>query len=66
MKKSFRVKGYSFNLKKMIDRVYYEGEIFVDEGRNTELGGACICVAHRFRDNPRFATGDYTITEITD
>lgn len=64
MKKSFRVRGYSFNLKKKVDRVYYEDEIFINEGKAAELDGACICVAHRFRDNPRFATGEYTITEI--
>ena len=66
MKRKFLVKGYAFNLKKEVNRVYYEGEIFIQDGKAAELNGECMCVAHRFRDNPRFATGEYTITEIND
>lgn len=66
MKRKFLVKGYAFNLKKEVNRVYYEGEIFIHEGKAAELNGECMCVAHRFSTNPRFRSGEYTIAEITD
>lgn len=66
MKKRFKIEGYSFNLKKEVSRIYYEDEIFIHEGEAVALNGACICVANRFRDNPRFKEGEYTLTEITE
>lgn len=66
MKKRFKIKGYSFNLEKEVDRVYYEDEIFFCEGEMVALNGECICVANRFRNNPRFRKGEYTLTELTD
>lgn len=66
MKKRFKVEGYSFNLEKKVNRVYYEDEIFIHEGKAAELNGECVCVANRFSTNPRFRAGEYTIAEITD
>lgn len=66
MKKRFKIEGYSFNLKKEVSRIYYEDEIFIHEGEAAALNGACICVANRFRDNPRFKEGEYTLNEITE
>lgn len=54
MKRKFKVKGYSFNLKKDIDKMYYEDEIFFFNGKQSGLNGSCICVANRAQQNPRF------------
>ncbi len=64
MKRKFRVTGYSFNLKKNIDKVYYEDEIFLFDGKRAELNGACMCVANRCQEIPRFKDGEFTITEV--
>lgn len=64
MKRKFKVKGYSFNLKKDIDKMYYEDEIFFFNGKQVELNGSCICVANRVRENPRFKEGEFTVEEI--
>ena len=64
MKRKFKVKGYSFNLKKDIDKMYYEDEIFFFNGKQAELNGSCICVANRAQQNPRFRNGEFTIEEI--
>lgn len=62
--REFLVTGYSFNLQENVSRRYYEDEIFLNEGEAARLNGACICVANRYSDNPRFEVGKYQITEI--
>lgn len=64
MKKRYAVKGYSYNLEKNINRTYWQDEIFRFEGRYAELNGACMCVANRFRDIPRFRQGEFSIEEV--
>lgn len=64
MKKRYVVKGYSYNLKKNINRTYYEDEISQFGGKYAELNGSCMCVANRFRDIPRFRQGEFSIEEV--
>lgn len=64
MKRKFRVKGYSFNLKKNIDKMYYEYEIFFFNGKQAELNGSCMCVSNRCQEIPRLKDGEFTIIEV--
>lgn len=64
MKKRYVVRGYSYNLKKNINRTYWQDEIFWFEGRYAELNGALMCVANRFQDNPRFRLGEFSLEEV--
>ena len=66
MKKRFRVEGYAYNLRQNVSRLYWEDEIKLFEGKMAELNGACLCVANRRQDNPRFRAGEFTITEVTE
>lgn len=61
--REFLVTGYSFNLQEDVSRRYYEDEIFLNEGEAARLNGACICVANRYSDNPRFEVGRYQIPD---